>query len=83
MVVLQLYYIGTLGRGLVGAGACWLRPSLGGRVIVGGHGCRAALRFDVGAGEDQDRVPALCWLPGLHGEPCWAGFVASSGSRTF
>ena len=29
---------------------------------------------------DQDKVPALCWLPGLRGRPCGAGFVANSGS---
>ena len=28
----------------------------------------------------RDRVPALCWLPGLHGGPYGVGFVAGSGS---
>ena len=30
--------------------------------------------------EDQDRVPTLGWLPGLHKRPYKAGFVAGSGS---
>ena len=75
-----MYYIGTLKRELVGTDACRLQPSLGERVVVGGRGCCAALRFGVGAGEDQDKVPTLCWLPGLHRRPYGAGFVANSGS---
>ena len=49
-------------------------------MVVGGHGCRAALHFGVRAGEDRGRVPALCWLPRLHGGPCEARFIANSGS---
>ena len=73
-------YINTLKRELVGTGACGLRPSLSVRVIVDGHGCHTALHFGIGAEEGQDGVPALCWLPGLHGKPYRAGLVANSGS---
>ena len=77
-----MYYINTLKRELVGADACGLQPSLGEGVIVGGHGCRAALHFGVKAKENRDRVPALCWLPRLHKKPYKAGFVANSSSCT-
>ena len=49
-------------------------------MVVGGHGCRAALRFGVEAKENQDKVPTLCWLPKLHKKPYRARFVANSGS---
>ena len=49
-------------------------------MIVGGRGCRAALHFGVRAGESQDKVPTLYWLPKLHEGPYRAGFVAGSGS---
>ena len=67
----------ALGRWLVVAGACGLRDSFGGRVVVSGCGGRAALRFGVGARVDQDGVPAL---PGLLGRPDRARFAANSGS---
>ena len=78
VVVLRLYYINTLRRGLVGTNAYKLRPSLSERVIVDGHGCHAALHFGVKAKGSRDRVPTLYWL--LHKKPCGARFVAGSGS---
>ena len=54
----------------------------GERVVVGGHGCRAALHFGVKAREGQGRVLALCWLSRLHREPYGAEFIAISGSCT-
>ena len=82
VVVWRLCYVDTLKRELVGTGACGLRPSLSERVIVDGHGCHTALHFGVKAKENQDRVPALCWLPKLHGGPCEARFIANSSSCT-
>ena len=69
VVVWRLCCVNTLGRGLVDTGACKLQPSLSERVIVDGHGCHAALQFGVKAKENQDKVPTLCWLPGLHRRP--------------
>ena len=77
-----MYYISTLKRGLVDANAYRLQPSLNERVIVGGRGCRAALRFGVKAKENLDRVPTLYWLPGLHKNPYKARFIANSSSCT-
>ena len=75
-----MYYINTLKRELVDTNAYKLQPSLSEGVVVGGRGCRAALHFGVRAKENQDRVPTLCWLPGLRRGPYKAGFVAGSGS---
>ena len=77
-----MYYISTLKRGLVDANAYRLQPSLNERVIVGGRGCRAALRFGVKAKENLDRVPTLYWLPGFHKKPYKARFIANSSSCT-
>ena len=80
VVVWRLCCVGILKRELVDTGACGLRPSFGGGGVVDGRGCRTALHFGVKARESQDGVPTLCWLPGLHGEPYKAGFIANSGS---
>ena len=75
-----MYYINTLKRELVDTNAYRLQPSLSERVIVDGHGCHTALYFGVKAKENQDKVPTLYWLPGLHKRPYRAGFVANSSS---
>ena len=77
-----MYYINTLKRELVDTNAYTLQPSLSERVIVDGHGCRAALHFGVGAGGNQDKVPTLYWLSRLHEGPYGAGFIANSSSCT-
>ena len=58
-----MYYINTLKHELVDTNAYKLQPSLSKRVVVDGHGCHAALHFDVKAKENQDKVPTLYWLP--------------------
>ena len=62
----RLYYINTLKRELVDTNAYKLQSSLSERVIIDGHGCYTALHFGVKVKDNQDKVPALYWLPKLH-----------------
>ena len=77
-----MYYINTLKFELVDTYAYKLQPSLSERVIVDGHGCHTALHFGVEAKENQDKVPALYWLPKFHKNPYKARFIANYSSCT-
>ena len=64
-----MYYINTLKCELVETNAYKLQPYLSERMIVDGHGCHTSLHVSVKAKENQDKVPALHWLPKLHKNP--------------
>ena len=68
-----------MGQELSGTGACGRTSEGGGRYVINGRVFHSAARFAVAVGEDRGRLPAFCWLPGLHGGPCGARFVADSG----
>ena len=81
VVVWRLRCVGTLRRELGGIRAC-RGASEKERSVVNGRCGRLALEFSVCVKERQDRLPAMCWLPGLHGTPCGARFIANSSSCT-
>ena len=81
VVVWRLRCIGALGRELGGAGACE-RTSEEGKSVIDNHIFHSATRFAVSVNEDQERLPTIYWLPGLHKRPCGARFIANSSSCT-
>ena len=79
VVVWQLCFMILLGVGLliptrVDCGLLWVGGWLSeGMVVIQSY----ILMSGLGS---RDKIPALCWLPGLHRKPYRVGFVADSGS---
>ena len=50
--------------------------------IVDNHCCHITTKFAVGISENQEKLPALYWLPKLHKRPYKSRFIANSSSCT-
>ena len=50
--------------------------------VINNHIFHSATKFAVSVDEDQEGLPAFCWLPKLHKKPYKARFIANSSSCT-
>ena len=58
------------------------RTSTDEKSVVDNHCCHITTKFAMDISENQEKLPALYWLPKLHKRPYKSRFIANSGSST-
>ena len=81
VVVWRLHYFNTLKQELSGTKA-YEETSEDERSVLFWHCNDVALKFSANVKEQQDKLPAMYWLPKLHKRPYKARFIANSSACT-